>query len=180
MSLLKNKKLTIIKSDKNKFNISFRIINEKILLNKMIDFHLIKFMYDINLKFFDCINLKILNNNEANIFILMKDLFKKIGISQRYIYLKMTKDILSDKISFICFPIEKKTNNDFEIPNSAIHVSIKKINIHFDIINDHEILFNQEIIIDENIDFPIVLERIFIYLLKNIFKNVIKVLNNLN
>ena len=53
------------KNDKNDYTLSFSMQNNSIVLSKIIDFNLIKLIYDLNGDIYEKININIINENEA-------------------------------------------------------------------------------------------------------------------
>jgi hypothetical protein len=53
------------KNDKNDYTLSFSMQNNSIVLSKIIDFKLIKLIYDLNGDIYEKINMNIINENEA-------------------------------------------------------------------------------------------------------------------
>jgi len=75
------------KNKNNDYSISFLMQNNSIVLSKIIDFNLIKLIYELNPDVYEKINMEIINENEAISNLLMKHLFKDLGLPQRYSYL---------------------------------------------------------------------------------------------
>ena len=64
-----------IKNKEKSYTLYFDIENNNIILPKIIDFHLVKLIYDLSQEIYEKIDLKIINNNEAIITLLLKNLF---------------------------------------------------------------------------------------------------------
>ena len=63
------------KNDKNDYTLSFSMQNNSIVLSKIIDFNVIKLIYDLNSDIYEKININIINENEAIANLLIKHLF---------------------------------------------------------------------------------------------------------
>ena len=61
-------------SDKN-YNLQFIIENKNIILANIVDFSLLKLMYDLNGDIYESVQLEKINENEATATILVKHLF---------------------------------------------------------------------------------------------------------
>jgi len=72
------------KNEKNNYSLSFGMENNNIILSKIIDFNLVKLIYDLNNDIYEKVNLKIINDNEATINLLMRHLFEDLGLPQRF------------------------------------------------------------------------------------------------
>ena len=49
------------KNEKNNYSLSFEMVNKNIILSKIIDFNLVKLIYDLNSDIYEKINLNIIN-----------------------------------------------------------------------------------------------------------------------
>ena len=78
-----------LKVFKNKYSLKFSIENPNIILHKIIDFSLIKLMYDLNADIYEKINLEKINDNEAIMTILMKHLFEDLGLPQKFSHINI-------------------------------------------------------------------------------------------
>jgi len=88
--------------EKDIVNIKFDIENTKLDLTKIVNIDFFKLIYDLNKDIFESINVKKINENEANIFFLCKNLFMDIGLPQYYYYFNVKRHIDSnDRIYFI-------------------------------------------------------------------------------
>ena len=82
------------KSTSGEYNIQFYLENDNIKLDNIIDFNLIKLMYELNQDIYEKIDLNIFNDNQATMLAINKHLFQDLGISQKYSHLKISKYIL--------------------------------------------------------------------------------------
>jgi hypothetical protein len=157
-----------IKNKKNNYSINFKISNNNILLSKIIDFNLFKLIYDLNIDIYEKILLNKINDNEAIIIILMKNLYEDLGLSQCFSYVHITKYEKLDKISFISKSI--KGDRPEGIPNEAEQLLIENIICEFNIKNPYEILFNCCIIFENTQIIPSFVEKMIGLILFKIFK----------
>ena len=74
---------------KNHYSLTFTMENNKIVLSKIIDFNLIKLIYDLNPDVYEKVNIETLNNDEVNLTLLMKHFFEDLGLPQRYSFIHM-------------------------------------------------------------------------------------------
>ena len=66
-----------------------------------------KLVYELNQDIFESINIKKINENEANIMLLCKNLFMDIGLPQYYYYFNVKRQMDSnDRIYFIFTSLE--------------------------------------------------------------------------
>ena len=64
------------KINAGEYIIQFNLENNNIQLNNIIDFHLLKLLYDLNMDIYEKIDLKILDKNEAILLAINKHLFQ--------------------------------------------------------------------------------------------------------
>jgi len=70
--------------DKNKYELSFEIENNNIILTKLINLHLMRIIYEVNKDIFDDFSLDIHSDNEADIYLSFKHFFEDLGFPKRY------------------------------------------------------------------------------------------------
>jgi hypothetical protein len=175
--LIQKKNLCLSRIIKNKYQLDCIIENTNIYLDKIINFQFIKLMYEANKNYFEVIQLDIVNDNEAYLYLLVKPILKELGIVQRYISLKLTKyvDTAINKIYFkgVSFPEYGKKINECK---NAVLSPIYEINIVCTIIHSHKIQIQQTFLFEDKFVSPPLFETIFAKMLKDIFKQIIKVI----
>ena len=78
----------------NAFNLLFDVENSKLALPSLINFDLVKLIYDLNSDIYVSNHLqKIPEQNSAIVTLLMKHFFEDLGLPQRYSHLYMTQEI---------------------------------------------------------------------------------------
>lgn len=154
--------------------------NKNCLVEQMMGFPFIKLMFDINNDKFDIVDLNIINDTEANLFVLMKPLFSHLGISQRFLSIKLMKHIVPNKgVNFIGIPYPELIRN-YNIKNkNIIHAPIADLQIMLQLINPHKFQIIEFIKLDDNFYMSIVFEKIFIVLFKRIFINIINIFSTI-
>jgi len=163
------------KINTGEYNIHFYLENKNIQLNNIIDFHLLKLLYDLNMDIYEKIDLKILDKNEAILLAINKHLFQDLGITQKYSLLKIKKNIFTkeNKIVFDLQSIKETHQVPVPVPEKAEQMPIEKFTIVCNVINQHKI----EVIIDFKIDIGLfqmpdfvenALRKIFIKMFKRI------------
>ena len=144
------------KLNSGEYNIKFHLENNKIHLDNIIDFYLIKLLYELNQDIYEKIDLKILNDTQGTLLAINKHLFQDLGISQKYSCLKITKKILgTSKIIFDLQTIKTNPHTDsitHLIPEKAERLPIEQFIIVCNIINQHKV----EFVIDFKIDIDII------------------------
>ena len=142
------------KINTGEYKIQFYLENNNIKLDNIIDFNLIKLLYELNPDIYDKIDLHVLDANEAILLAINKHLFQDLGITQKYSLLKIKKVILKkeNKINFDLQSINKSNTREhsmsYLIPEKAEQLPIEHFIIVCNVINQNKI----DIIIDFKID----------------------------
>jgi hypothetical protein len=153
----------------NKYRMTTTIENKKIYMKNLLNFNLINLIYQTNLDKFDKINLNIINEEDANVFLLMKHLFKEMGLKQRYFCFDIKKVDLENGISFILTqnPEYGKQVNDC---SNAHLMPIKHMLYNFELVSLHKIKMTQYINFDPEVGLPTFLEPVFGLISKTMLK----------
>ena len=91
---------TFSKKGNNIYYTTFTLENEKINLTSVINFELIKLIYDLNPDIYETVILEKMNENEANITLVMKHFFEDLGLPQKFSFLHMKKIMAKNHILF--------------------------------------------------------------------------------
>ncbi len=166
------------------YKIQFYLENKNIHLAKAIDFNLIKLLYELNQDIYEKIDMNILNDNEAILLAINKHLFKDLGISQKYSYLKISKTILGN--GKIIFNLQTLKTNPSEssmsilIPEKAEQLPIKQFTIACNVINQHKIEFGIDFKINiDTIELPDFVENALCKIFIKMFKRVKQFIENI-
>lgn len=162
--------LKFIKCKKNHYNLIFAMENQNIILSKIIDFNLIKLIYDLNPDVYESSNIEYLNDNECIINLLMKHFFEDLGLPQRFSFMHINKNIKDNQITFHCQTI--KTHRPPTMPPDAELFNIDQMINICDIITPHKIVFNFNIIFNPNMNVPPFAEKIVGTIVRKIFNRV--------
>jgi len=164
------------KNEKNNYSLSFSMQNNSIVLSKIIDFNLIKLIYDLNPDVYEKINMNILNENEAISNLLMKNLFKDLGLPQRYSYVSINKIIEENSIKFISQTIKNQVPEG--MPANAELMPIQNMICNCRIITPHQIQFTCNIQFENSMLIPQVVEKLVGIILYKIFNRVKQFIEN--
>jgi hypothetical protein len=161
---------------KNHYSLTFKMENNKIVLSKIIDFNLIKLIYDLNPDVYEKVNIETLNNNEIILTLLMKHFFEDLGLPQRYSFIHMKKVDEEGKIKFISQSI--KTHKPEGMPEDSELMALKNMISTCEIITPHKIDFTFNIIFDDEMNVPLFAEKMVGMILHKIFKRVKQFIEN--
>jgi hypothetical protein len=164
------------KNQKNDYTLSFSMQNNSIVLSKIIDFNLIKLIYELNPDVYEKINMNIINENEAIANLLMKHLFKDLGLPQRFSYVRINKIVEENSIKFISQTIKPETPEG--MPPDAELMPIKNMVCDCRINTPHQIEFICNIQFEKTMTIPPVAEKLVGLILYKIFNRVKQFIDN--
>lgn len=165
-TFIKKQNLFISRVKPKQYKIDMTVENHQLFMEKLLNFNLVKLIFEINKTNFDECHLEENENGkEADIYLLIKPLFKDLGFFQRYISLHLTRyeDNGSVKFSGVAFPEYGETHNKCK---NAIPAPIKEINISSFLYNPHKMTLNIQIILEDTFEMSTIFEKIFITILK--------------
>ena len=166
-----------VRIDKNKYKLSFTMENKKILLSNILDFNLIKLIYDLNNDIYEKVNVEQINENEAICTLLIKNFFEDLGFSQKYSHLHMKKYCEDSKIIFNSQTIH--TEKPSIIPEHAELLYIDSMINICEIITPHNITFSFYINFYQEMVIPNFSEKMVGIILNKIFKRVKQFIENI-
>ena len=70
------------KLENKKYCLEFSMENKNINMVNIVDFSLIKLIYDLNCDIYESVDLQKLNENESTTVLVMKHLFEDLGLPQ--------------------------------------------------------------------------------------------------
>ena len=155
-----------IRTIKNQYKLEFSIENERINISNIIDFSLIKLIYNLNR----------VSENEAIITLLMKHFFEDLGLPQRFSYINMKRYAEGDKIIF-----RSKSIRDHRPPNMPVDselMNMRDLICNCNIITTHKANFDVNVIFDPSMNVPPFAEKMIGMILFKIFKRVKQFIEN--
>jgi hypothetical protein len=169
-----NMKFTKI-TDK-KYCLEFTMENKNILMANIVDFSLIKLIYDLNGDIYENVELTKINEDEAVAVLLIKHLFEDLGLPQKYTYFHIEKIVNDNQIIFRSKTIhsEKPSN----IPADAELMAMKENIGVCDIISPHKIKFAFTVLFEDYVKIPQFAEKMVGLILNKIFKRVKQFIEN--
>jgi len=167
---------TFSRVKKNKYKLQFSIENNNINISKIIDFNLVKLIYDLNPDIYEKINIKILNDFEAIATLLMKPFFEDLGLPQKFSFLHIKKIVEERKIIFKSTSI--KDFRPENLPDDVEQMAIEDLTSVCDIITPHKVYFTFNIIFNDSMNIPQMVEKMVGLILFKIFKRVKQFIEN--
>ena len=139
--IMKRDGFSFEKLDNKCYYTTFDIKNPNLNLYDIINFDIIKVLYDLNPDIYDLVEIEKINENEANLIIVMKHLFKDLGLPQKYSYLNIKLLKTTRFFKFESKPI--KRSKPPQVPLSAEVVDFDRLETIGEFItNNHVIIKN--------------------------------------
>jgi hypothetical protein len=150
---------TFTRIKKNEYQVSFTIQNNFIDLPSIMNFDLLKLLYDLNKDIFAIFTLDKINEKEAISLLLFNHFFVDLGLSQKYAYFHIEKKEVNDLIEFYSKTIFAEKPEI--IPGEASLISFQDINISIQIETAHKVNISGSILLEEkhNQDIPLFIEK---------------------
>jgi hypothetical protein len=167
---------TFTKNENKNYSLSFSMHNNSIVLSKIIDFNLIKLIYDLNGDIYEKVNINIINENEATANLLLKHLFEDLGLPQRFSYVHINKIINDNHIKFISQTI--KSERPQGMPIDAELLPIKNMICDCKIISLHQIQFTCSVQFENSMIIPPIAEKLVGLIIYKIFNRVKQFIEN--
>jgi hypothetical protein len=167
--LTEGKTYLLVRLATNKYRMTSTIENKKIYMKNLLNFNLINLIYQTNLDKFEKINLNIINEEDANVFLLMKHLFKEMGLKQRYFCFDIKKVEYDNGISFILTQNPEYGQQLNDCSNAHL-MPIKLMLYNFELVSLNKIKMTQYINFDPEVGLPSFLEPVFGIVIKTMFK----------
>jgi len=167
---------TFTKNSKNNYSLNFHMENKSIVLSKIIDFSLIKLIYDLNGDIYEKVNLQKLDDNRVVMCMLMKHLFEDLGLPQRFSYVHMIKQFEDNKITFTSQSIYSERPEG--MPADAEQMPLKNMICECNIVTQHRIGFSCNVIFEDHMMIPPFAEKMVGLILFKIFNRVKQFIEN--
>ena len=161
--------------NKNNYKLTFTMENKNIVLSKIIDFSLIKLIYDLNDDVYEIVNIEQLNDSEVIITLLMKHFFQDLGMPQKFSFMHMKKIVEDRKIVFIAQTI--KSHRPPNMPKDSELIAIENMISICDIITPHKVDFSFNVS-GESMNVPPFAEKMVAMISNKIFKRVKQFIEN--
>lgn len=170
--------MKFVKLEKNKYNLSFSIENKNINLEPLINFELIKLIYELNPDIYEKVILHKNSETEAKITLLIKHFFNDLGFPQKYSHMGLQKNITEQGINFTGASIFSEKPSYF--PDEVELLPIQKLNIDCVVITQHKVNFNCVIIFHSILTIPPFIEKIIGIIVNKVFNRLKTFIENIN
>jgi hypothetical protein len=167
--IINNKHIKIIKNKRNDYSIFYNIKNQNIYLPQILNFSIIKLIIEINKDVFEDLNIEVINENEVNVYILVKHYFKDLNMPKRYSYLNAKIETKNNKIIFHLSTIYDKLPNINIFPCDVSILPMDDLIVICDISDQHNVSFNTNIHFLTSFDIPEFIEKFSLTLFSKMF-----------
>ena len=161
---------------KNQYKLEFTMENNNIIISKIVDFNLIKLMYDLNPDVYEKVDFQQINDCEAIASLLLKHFFEDLGMPQKYSFLHIRKFVEERKIIFKSESIRDKRPTG--IPGDCEQMNIQDFIGICDIVTPHKVNFTFNVLFDPTANVPVFAEKMVGVILFKIFKRVKQFIEN--
>ena len=187
--LFEKNTIRISKTQNEEYHMQCEIENKNLILEKIIDFDMMRLVYDLNADIYEKTELHKISDTEADIIFIMKDLFPDLGIPQRFAYLKVKKTVEKDpftkKTSKIIFQsqIILDDNGEFKRPEQVSKniypLPIESMDIECIFFNEHKMSFFNKIKINQKkMKIPAFLEKMTSTIIYKVFSRLKQFIEN--
>jgi hypothetical protein len=167
--------MKFVKHSNNTFHLSFSLENQFINVPSIINFELIKLIYDLNPDIYEKVILKKNSEEEAIITLLMKHFFIDLGLKQKYSHVIMRKKIIvnendnnSLQIQFSTTTVQSSEKQEI-IPDEAELVQIENMQIVVDCVSSNRCVFNCLILFNKQFNIPPFIEKMIGLIINKVF-----------
>jgi len=174
--LLNKEGLQFARVKEKHYALTFSMENMHIILSNIIDFNLIKLIYDLNSDIYEKVILDKINDEEAVATLLMKHFFEDLGLPQRFSFLHIKKIVEERRIIFVSQSI--RSHKPEGMPEEAELMAINDLTSICNIVTPHKINFSFNIVFDPIMNIPPFAEKMVGLILFKIFKRVKQFIEN--
>lgn len=178
-TILYNKNETkIIKLDNGNYKLFFSIENKNMNMESIINFEFINLIYNLNKDVCENMNLDKLDENNAQITILIKNFFEDLGLPQKYSSFHISRTSNNNKsitfdLSTIKIKKPKWILSDMELAD------IKNVQLKCDFSgSQHKINFTCLIDFKEDTEMPVFVQKVSIMLINRIINRLKQFIEN--
>ena len=176
MSLFEKDGFILTKNEKNicneqSYNIQFTLENPNINIESIINFDIIKLIYELNPDIYEKGEVIKINEQEAIITLVMKHLFEDIGMAQNFVFLHVKMHTRHEHNHIF----EAETIQTYRPENMSDQIeliNIEKMIIICETVTPHKINFIYNIYFEEDVTITPFFEKIIWLLATKVFKRV--------
>ncbi len=163
--------MKLIRNPDNVFNFVCTIENKHIYLDKIINFELIKLIFEINNDIYEKVIMNKIDDNNAEFIFIMKHFFADIGLPQRYYHFIMKKNfnVNENKIVFTSETINRNKPDFIGKDIEFLPINNMIYECQFTSLQRDKMLFSALISFDKNLSIPEYVEKVVGLIVNKIF-----------
>jgi len=161
---------------KNHYQTHFSMQNSFIHLPSIINFDLLKLLYDLNSDIYEKVHLEKINEKEAVVCLLMKHFFQDMGLPQRYYYFHVEMTETDSMIRFYSQSIH--ADRPEWIPSDAHLVPMQSMTFLCEIVSPHKVNALSSVVFQENHVIPPFMEKFVGMIIHKIFNRLKQFIEN--
>jgi len=169
--------MKFIKLEKNKYNLTYSIENKNINLEPLVNFELIKLIYELNPDIYEKVVLNKISEEEAQITLLMKHFFNDLGFPQKYSHMGLKKYVSPNRINFVGASVLNEKPS--VIPIEVELLPIDSLDIECTMSSPHKINLNCIIVFNNLLVIPSFIEKVIGIIIHKIFNRVKQFIENI-
>jgi len=166
------------------YDIHFILENPTMNLTNIVNFDLVNLLYALNKDIYEQATIENINENEAIITVVMKNLFEDLGLPQYYYYIYMKKSIQNNQYIFDSRSILHEKPKI--VPEHSEFLNIENFSIKSTVLTPHKIHFSFSIVFKSSSTTSVILssfsDKLLVIMLQKIYKRlkqfIEKVVNN--
>jgi hypothetical protein len=166
---------TFTKLRNNCYCIKFSIENRNIILPNILNFSIIKLMYDLNPDIYEYVNLEKMDDENSIITVVLKHLFEELGAPQRYSYLHMKRSKTDNQIIFEANILCRRPEN---VPVKSQMLPLDSIVCVCNIEDQHNVSFTYNVTYDNTQQIKPYAEKMFGIISNKVFKRLKQFIEN--
>jgi len=175
--------ISISKTKEGEYHMQCQMENPRIYIKKIVDFELIKLIYDLNKDVYEKTDLIRVSETKANILFIMKNIFPDLGLPRRFCYIQVIKEEHREKIVFrgkILTDEKDCPIRPDSIPNHLQPFPLQQIETTVTFLSDHTIhISNKMKIISHKFSLMPWMEKTISKLIYKMFSRVKQFIENL-
>lgn len=169
-TIKKNEPFLFTKLGHNHYGLAFSFENNKLYLLGIVNLDFVKVIYSLSPEIFSSVHLEKTNDNEGILLILIKPLFKELGVVQRFMYFNVKCNQEGNTIVFESQTI--RSERPAGVPSDAELINVETFTNEFTFHSPHKVDVVNKIILDDSVVVPPFVDKVMKSLVIKIFKRV--------
>jgi hypothetical protein len=174
--ILDKKGLLMIREKKNSYVLNYELNNNNIDITKLLNFNLVVILQEVNKDIIIDYNIEIINENEANIYLLLKRIFEDLGFNQKYVHLNVKINKKENNTTFVSSLNEVIPSKVREKEWSLL--PLNSVIIECDTTNKHSVRMKSSVSFDAMFEIPSFVEKFSAIIIGKVFLRIKQFIEN--